>query len=230
MHRFDRFVSSRKGDLRRIAYATQGELEVDDLIQEAWVVAIEIGEGMDEPFDFSNVEHQEHLLAKMYVRFVKYADKTVRFAMKLDRGWDEPEEESVGAAMANSLASPETDNPLTRAVLEDQATEFMEVVRASYSQAAAYVILLGRVEWDLGDLADLLWVGRQTVRRRLGRVTGLVAVQPSCFDGVEVIPEDFEPWRRRWPVGVGATATDGQIVLEWRESTQAQKSDSVFPG
>lgn len=60
------------------------------------------------------------------------------------------------------------------------------------------MILLGRVEWDLGDLADLLWVGRGTVRRRLGRVSGLVAAQPSCFDGVETIPEDFEPWRKRW--------------------------------
>ena len=198
MHRFDGFVSSRKGDLRRIASATQGEMEVDDLIQEAWVVAIEIGERMDESFDFANVEHQEDLLARLFVRFVRYADKTVRWAVKLDRGWDDPEEETAGLAMARALASPETDNPLTRAVLEDQATEFMEGVRASYSQAAAYVILLGRVEWDLGDLADLLWVGRDTVRRRLGRVSGLVAVQPSCFDGVETIPEDFEPWRKRW--------------------------------
>lgn len=61
-------------------------MELDDLIQEAWVVAIEIGDGMEEPFDFSNLEHQEHLIAKMYVRFVKYADKTVRYAVKLDRG------------------------------------------------------------------------------------------------------------------------------------------------
>lgn len=213
MHRFEGFVSSRKGDLRRIASATQGEMEVDDLIQEAWVVAIEIGEGMDEPFDFSNVEHQEHLLAKMYVRFVKYADKTVRFAMKLDRGWDEPEEESVGAALANSLASPETDNPLTRAVLEDQATEFMEVVRASYSQAAAYVILLGRVEWDLGELADLLWVGRQTVRRRLGRVVEVLEAQPSCFDGVAAIPEDFEPWKKRWIHAYCSVSPEEQIQL-----------------
>jgi len=213
MHRFEGFVDARRGDLRRIAYATQGELEVDDLIQEAWVVAVEIGEGMDEPFDFSNVEHQEHLLAKLYVRFVKYADKTVRFAVKLDRGWDAPEEESAGAMLANAIASPETDNPLTRAVLEDQATEFMETVRRSYSQAAAYVILLGRVEWDLGHLADLLWVGRDTVRRRLGRVSGLVAVQPSCFDGVETIPEDFEPWRRRWLAGLRYVTPDGQQLI-----------------
>ena len=213
MHRFEGFVDARRNDLRRIANATQGEMELDDLIQEAWVVAIEIGERMDEPFDFANVEHQEHLLARLFVRFVRYADKTVRWAVKLDRGWDDPEEESAGMALANALASPETDNPLTRAVLVDQATEFMETVRASYSQAAAYAILLGRVEWDLGDLADLLWVGRDTVRRRLGRVSGLVAVQPSCFDGVETIPEDFEPWRRRWTAGWRPVTAEGQYLL-----------------
>lgn len=80
MHRFEGFVEARKGDLRRIAYATQGELEVGDLINDAWIIAMEIGEGMEEAFDFSNIEHQEHLLAKMYVRLVKYADKTVRYA------------------------------------------------------------------------------------------------------------------------------------------------------
>lgn len=112
MHQFDAFVEARRGDLRRIAYATQGEMEADDLIQEAWVVAIEIGDGMEEPFDFSNLEHQEHLIAKMYVRFVKYADKTVRYAMKLDRGWDQPEEESAGGALSKVLSGPESDDPL----------------------------------------------------------------------------------------------------------------------
>ncbi|MBV7474249.1 hypothetical protein [Pseudoxanthomonas sp. PXM05] len=112
MHRFDTFVEARRGDLRRIAYATQGKMEADDLIQEAWVVAIEIGDGMEEPFDFSNLEHQEHLIAKMYVRFVKYADKTVRYAMKLDPGWDQPEEESAGGALSKVLSGPESDDPL----------------------------------------------------------------------------------------------------------------------
>ncbi|WP_312771243.1 hypothetical protein [Pseudoxanthomonas mexicana] len=210
MHRFDGFVAARKGDLRRIAYATQGEFEIDDLIQEAWVIAVEISGEMEDPFDFSNVEHQERLLARMYVRFVRYADKTVRFAVKLDRGWDEPAEETVGATLSTVLSGPESDDPLVRGLIEDQASELMEMVRASYSQAAAYVILLSRVDWDLGDLADLIWVGRDTARRRLGRAAGLVAVQPSCFDGVEQIPEDFHPWRRRWIAGARYFTPEGQ--------------------
>ncbi len=196
-------------------------MEFDDLVQEAWVVAIEIGASMEEPFDFSNLEHQEHLLAKMYVRFVRYAEKTVRYAVKLDRGWEDPGEDTVGAALSRVLSSPDADDPLVRGVLEDQAAELMDMVRGSYSQAAAYVILLTRVEWDLGDLADLLWVGRDTVRRRLGRAAAWVAVQPSCFDGVEAIPEDFQPWQRRWPSGFRWAEPTGQ--LEFWETIRSEE-------
>jgi len=63
---------------------------------------------------------------------------------------------------------------------------------------------------SLGNLADLLWVSRDTARRRLGRATGLVAVQPSCFDGVEQISEDFYPWPRRWTAGVRYFTPEGQ--------------------
>ena len=122
----------------------------------------------------------------------------------------EPAEETVGATLSKVLSGPESDDPLVRGLIEDQASELMEMVRASYSQAAAYVILLSRVDWDLGDLADLIWVGRDTARRRLGRAAGLVAVQPSCFDGVEQIPEDFHPWRRRWVSGARYFTPEGQ--------------------
>lgn len=114
---------------------------------------------------------------------MKYADKTVRFTVKLDRGWDEPAEEMVGGALSSVLSGPESDDPSVQGSIEDQASELMESVQASYSQAAAYLILLSRVDWDLGDLVDLIWVGRDTARRRSGRAAGLVAVQPSCFDG-----------------------------------------------
>lgn len=132
------------------------------------------------------------------------------YAVKLDCGWDQPEEETAGAALSKVLSGPESDDPLVRGLIEDQADELMAMVRVSYSQAAAYVILLVRVEWDLGDLAELVWVGRDTIRRRLGRAAGWVAVQPSRFDGVEAIPEDFAPWRWRWLAGFRYETPEGQ--------------------
>lgn len=34
------------------------------------------------------------------------------YAMKLDRGWDQPEEESAGGALSKVLSGPESDDPL----------------------------------------------------------------------------------------------------------------------
>lgn len=133
MHQFEAFVEARRGDLRRIAYATKGEMELGDIINDAWLIAMEIGEGMDEPFDFSCLEHQNKLLAWLGARHGKYADKTVRYAVKLDRGWDQPEEEKTGAALSRVLSGPESDDPLVRGLIEDQADELMTMVRASYS-------------------------------------------------------------------------------------------------
>lgn len=213
MHRFEGFMKGRRKDLGRIAHATQGEMEVDDLIQEAWIIAAEVADDLGEPFDFANPDHQDKLLAWMYARFVKFADKTVRYATKLDRGWDDDSEQTAGKAIASLLSGPESDDPLVRELIENQAAELMERVRASYSQAAAYVILLARVEWDVGDLADLLWVCRETARRRLERAARHAAIQPSCFDGVEAIPEDFAPWRRRWWAGYRYVTPEGQFMF-----------------
>lgn len=138
--------------------------------------------------------------------------------MKLDRGWDEPELETPGIALARALAGPDADDPLARGLQEDAASELMEAVRASYSQAAAYVILLARVDWDVGDLADLIWVGRDTARRRLARAANSVTTQPSCFDGRQAIPEDFIPWRHRWLAGVRYVTPEGQGMF-WPEAT-----------
>jgi hypothetical protein len=213
MHRFEGFVRDRRSDLRRISNATQGEMEVDDLVSEAWLLAEEIADRSGEPFDFSNPAHQEQLLSWMGARFVKFADKTVRYAIKLDRGWDDAEDLSAGAALAKALSGPESDDPLVRALSFDRAEEMMAAVRGSYSQAAAYVILLSRVEWEIGDLADLLWVGRDTARRRLGRSVETLSAQPSCFDGVDEIPTDFQPWQRRWPSGGRSANPEGQFMF-----------------
>lgn len=49
MHQFEAFVEARRVDLRRIASATRGEMELGDIINDVWLIAMEIGEGMDEP-------------------------------------------------------------------------------------------------------------------------------------------------------------------------------------
>jgi hypothetical protein len=171
-------------------------MSVDDLAPEAWLMAIEIGTKRGWPIDFGSEDDQDMLIAWMHNRFVKYAEKAIRFAVKLDRDWDDESGESMGAALARLLTAPLDSDPQMRQHLHDEQQELVEIVHHSYSEAAAYILLLIRVDWHLEDLAALLWIGVDALRRRL-KASGLRArVQPSLFDGKEVIDPGFTPWRR----------------------------------
>jgi len=192
---FERFLITRRSDLRRIAARTQGEMSVDDLASEAWLIANEIRSKRGWPIDFDNEDDQDMLFAWMHNRFVKYAEKALRFAVRLDRNWDSEDGESMGAALARLLTAPLDSDPQMRQQIHDEQQELVEIVRHSYSEAAAYILLLIRVDWYLDDLASLLWIGVDALRRRL-KASGLCArVQPSLFDGREVIDPEFVPSR-----------------------------------
>jgi len=194
---FQDFLQTRRGDLRRIAARTRGEHSADDLGSEAWLIAIEIGQRRGWSFDFADEEDQDTLLAWMHNRFVKYADKAVRNAIKLDRDWDNEEGERAGATLARLLTAPLDSDPQMRLQLHEERQDITQISRHSYSEAAAYVLLLVRVDWHIEDLAALLRIGVDALRRRL-KASGLRArIQPSLFDGVAMIDMDFVPWRRR---------------------------------
>lgn len=132
----------------------------------------------------------------MHNRFVKYADKAVRFAVKLDRDWEDESGESMGSALARLLTGPLGSDPQVRRQLHEEREDLLAIFRYSYSEAAAYLLLLMRLDWHMEDLAALLWISVGAARQRL-RVSGLRArVQPSLFDGIETIDPDFIAWRR----------------------------------
>ena len=82
----------------------------------------------------------------MHNRFVKYADKAVRNAVKLDRDWDNEDGERAGAVLARLLTAPLDSDPQMRLQLHEERQELGAIVRHSYSEAAAYVLLLVRVD------------------------------------------------------------------------------------
>lgn len=75
-------------------------------------------------------------------------------------------------------------------------TPFLEVQK-SYSEAAAYAILLIRTEWDLPALAEDLLTRVQTVRARIGRAVMRIEVQLGLFDAVDRVDWEFSPRRKR---------------------------------
>lgn len=109
--RFHTFLETRRGDLRKIATRTRGEMSIDDLASESWLIAIEIGQRRGWTFDFGDEDDQDTLFAWMHNRFVKYAEKAIRHAIKLDRDWDNQDGEHAGATLARLLTAPLQSDP-----------------------------------------------------------------------------------------------------------------------
>jgi len=187
------FLDSRRKDLRRIAAQTCGEYTIDDVCSEAWLVADEISRKRGFAFEFLNTDDQEQLLSWLYVRLVRYADKSVRYAVKLDRDWDSEDADSAAGALARLLTAPDQFDPLVRLLDEEDRFDPMALIQYSYSQASAYVILLHRFDWDLADLADHLRIVVATLREKVCASGAWMASQPSLFDRINTIELDFLP-------------------------------------
>lgn len=192
---FNDFLQRRRSDLQRIARQSADQLGLHEMASEAWIAADGIGTRRKLPLNFSNPVDQEALLGYLYSRLVKYPRRSVRYAARLDQSLcgdgDEP-----GPTLASLLVAPHDSDPQIRQMLQEESESFRAVMRSSYSQAAAYVLLLVRVEWQLSDLASMLWISVETLRKRMRSCAGLAGVQSSLFDGADSIDEDFSPARR----------------------------------
>ena len=200
MQAFPLFITTRRGDISRIASRTGGEYTVDDLISESWLLATEIGRKRGWSLDLSSLEDQETVLAWLYARFVKYADKVVRSGIKLDRDWDNEDSERTGATLAALLVAPVESDPQAQHQRQDEKGELLSLVRQSYSQASAYALLLVKVDWHVEDLAKKLMLSVGGLRNKLKRIALVARIQPTLFDGREVIPSDLQarPSGRSW--------------------------------
>lgn len=199
MHTISDFLMGHAPALRRIAGATRGDMSVEDVKQEAWLVSADLGQRRGYPIDFGDPADQQSVLKWLYCKLVKFAEKQMRHAVRLDKDWDQEDTEFAANALARLLTSPLDSDPLVRLQQAEDEIDYAQVVRHSYSQASAYVLLLIRFDWDADALSADLWITVETLRKRL-RLCGVKAkVQPSLFDGLAVIDPGFEPRRARRP-------------------------------
>lgn len=197
MDSYQAFLIQRRGDLRRIARQTCGEHSAEDVEVEAWLIAQRIGTKRGFAINFSHRADQEQVLAWLHNHLVKYADKQLRYAVKLDRDWDKEDADSAVHSIARFLTAPEAYDPAVMLLRREDAPDPLSLTRHSYSQASAYFILLCRFEWDAQDLAQHLRIVERTLRERLRWFGAWTRWQASLFDGLQTIALDFEPTRAR---------------------------------
>lgn len=208
---YTRFLNDRRADLRRIARATRGEATLEDIEQSVWLLAQELGERRGYTLDLLNPTDQDLLLRRLYNRFVKYTEKLVRYAVRIDEEADD-EKAGAGATIARLLAAPSESDPVVILMREEAAEELELMIRRSYSEAVAYLVLLRRFQWSMQVLADALRIVLGTLRQRIERAINMVKVQPSLFDGIAVIDPDL---------GIAATGRASRRIQAWAELQQA---------
>lgn len=192
MSRIEIFFRDCLGALKRIARQSKGEASVDDLMQEAWVIANELAVA-GHPMDLASPADQDSMLGKLYGRFVRQMRTCIGLALRLDKNWDIGDDEA-GPRLSDKLHADELSNPLKLLEKrEEVGLDELDVARQrSYSQATAYAICLAR--WSsVASLATYLCITLGTLSGRLRHWRTWVERQPSLFDGIEQIAEDFTP-------------------------------------
>ncbi len=186
---FEEFKKKQTAAFSRIAYRTRGTHGADDLMSEAWLIALEIGKRRGCQMDVSNYVEQNLILAWLYKRFVDFVDGKNRESIDDDV--------SDGfTPLRDRLAAPEESNPLHALLLVDEE-RLTSPARKGFSQYSAYMILLERCELSLLTLAEYLAISFSTLRTRIQSSNEHADCQPSLFDEVERIDSNFLP-RSQW--------------------------------
>ena len=211
---FMTFLTSRRINLRNIAGRSRGDYTVDDVYSEAWLIADEIRRKRGFAVNFSNHDDQELVLAWLHCKLIRFAEKHIRFAVKLDKGWDSEDSEFAVNRLAWFLAAPEQFDPAIRIELDQEHVAPLELVKHSYSQASAYVILLDRFDWELERLANHLRLVASTVRSKMTATGQHMKRQPSLFDRIQTIDNNFIPTIARGLTRI-AIGEEGPQQLAW---------------
>lgn len=124
---FARLIPAIISDLRRIANRSRGETTVEDLQAEAWLVAEELSRDRDPPPDAGDKGFHQQILGRLYNRFVKFADKHLSFAARIDEQREGDDGGMRENPIAAALAAQEDYDPA-------QALETLEKEREQAQQ------------------------------------------------------------------------------------------------
>lgn len=213
---FLRFLDVRRNDLQRIASATRGEYEVEDLHGVAWEMLTRIGNKRGRPIDLVIPDDQELVLRWLNCEVIRYDETHLRRAVRLDKDWDSDEAASSEDRLASLLDLSTSFDQAGLMDSEERQRELLAIVNQSYSQYSAYLILLDRFGWDIIVMAEHLRLLAATVVRRIQACQQLIRYQSSLFDRLQSIENDFvatvsrytipTTWNDRFPVGhLGST-------------------------
>lgn len=195
---FIEFLGTCRKKLRSISYATRGELSPEDVESEAWLMLATL-QGKGHTVDLRQPEHRELLISHLYQHLVRYTEKKVRHAIRLDHA--PGGEEGEMHPLAHLLAADEHYDPaLALMHAQEQALEQAArrpLLGVHQSLASAYVHLLERFDNRMEALADHLLISLSYCYRRCAHARVLAVNQQPIPSAAMREDSGFVPgaWR-----------------------------------
>lgn len=192
---FEAFIKNMAANFRGIARATKNEKTVEDLQQDAYIIAREIAHVRGHDVDFSDSEDQQLVMRYLNHRNVKRGDWKMRNAMRIDSSSLDDDGDLI--CWSRDLIADENSDPVTGLLRKEFPAELERLLTTSYSQATAYVLTFFHFGNDSHSISDYLAITKSTLDRRIRSARLIVGMQPSLFDRKERIDAGFVPLKGR---------------------------------
>lgn len=189
------FLKDKTPNLRSIARRTHGDMSVDDLKNEVWLIAQEIESKRGYPVDFADPDEHEVVLSWLSMQCVTKNHSVNRYAARLDQEYDNGDGGTI--SLLDRLKADDAADPLMRMLHQQEAVDAEARLVASYSQAAAYVAVFYCFRYDRDKICTYLVISDATLMTRVRFAIRTIYRQSSLFDGIERIDESFMPRRGR---------------------------------
>jgi hypothetical protein len=188
---FQSFIAKMKAGFHRIAKATRNEMTVDDLHNDAWIIALDIGERRGRPIDFADPADQDLVMRSVNLQNVRRGDWNMRRSVRIDQ---EPKSDE-GLKWVERLPARASSDPLVFLLARESARDIDGLLAASYSQATAYAITFSNLKNNRRTICKYLAVSDGALTRRAAGAADTMKRQSSIFDRIERVPSTFMPLR-----------------------------------
>lgn len=219
--RFTAFVARHARDFARIARASKGEYRAEDVRNEAWLLAFDIGEKRGNPLNLDDPDDLSLLFGYLYNHCVRYGETTVRYATRLDHAADR-DDDSDHHWLRDRLVADAGEHPLSLLEALESAVPRADDPDPYFSPAAGWAWLLRHFGQHVADVAAFLRISPSWCYACLRRVRRQAATQRPLPHRMKTPDGEaaIRPWRK---FKLPRTATHGphQLLLDfWDKPAQ----------
>jgi hypothetical protein len=200
MHGFNlyRKLSQHQAIWRKIAKQTAGEHDHEDVLNVAWIMATEWPP--HKPFDPDHTENLDQLCAKVFNHLVKFSEKNLRYASRIDQPTNQFDPDQSTHPLLNQLSDHGSGDPLHQLIELEASTDDIfnnNIQNLGHTILAGFIILLDRIHLNRKNSAFHLNISYSWLYRCIKRAEKLYHQQLSLFDaeGININTEQLQGWR-----------------------------------